>query len=239
MSTIQDVIDDALIRGGLRSISDPDDAVVVTYAFSVLNRMLDQWTAEVGPLFNIQDSQTDAPIPGFTLVGAQAKYTLGPANLLGIRPPNVHTIYLLDNNNVSYYQTVISQDDYARLIYKVAPGRPTKVYINYNASTIDLYFYPTPSYTDSVHVNYLDPLTAFTSLAQTIVYPPGYEDTFINSLAVRLALAFGKTVPPAVAQAASWGKNVLNANNNDPYTLQTPMPTMRRRFFNILTGETV
>ena len=236
MSVVQDILDDALIRSGLRSITDPVDAAVTAYSFNVLNRMLDQWTAEVGPLFNIQDSQVDAPIPGFTLVGGQAKYTLGPANLLGVRPPNIHTIYLLDNNNVSYYQTVISQDDYARLIYKVAPGRPYKVYINYNAATLDLYFYPTPSYTDSVHVNYLDPLAAFTSLAQTIVYPPGYEDTFINTLAVRLAVAFGKVAPATVVQQAAWGKQVLNANNDEPYTLQTPMPTMRRRFFNILTG---
>jgi hypothetical protein len=239
MSVVQDLIDDAATTVGVKDLYNQQDATVNTYAFTVLNRMLDAWTGEQTPLFDIVDSQVGAPIPGFTLVGAQALYSLGPAALLGVRPASIVDIYLLDNNNVSYYQEIINADQFARLIYKIAPGRPTQCYVNYNAATVDLTFYPTPSYVDTVHVLYSQALAAFTNTAQVIVYPPGWEEAFVLNLGVRLARRFGKPVTPDMMQAAMWAKNAISAGGETKYILQTPIPTMKRRFFNILTGESV
>jgi hypothetical protein len=237
--TCQQILDSALFRGGLQSIYDSDDGVVTAIAFRELNLMLDIWSAEISPLFNVVDSQTGAPIPGFQLTPGTAAYNIGTAALLGVRPPSIATIYLLDNNNVSYYQRFIQADEFSRLIYKVAPGRPYLVYVNYQALTITLTFYPTPAYNDQVHVLYNEALTPFASTSTPVVFPPGFEDVFINNLAIRLCAMFGKTPPQWVTSAAAWGKNVVAANSESYYLLQTPMPTQKRRFFNILTGGTI
>lgn len=241
MSTCQQVLDSALMRSGLRSISDAVDGNTNAAAFRELNLMLDAWSAEIGPLFNIVDSTTGAPSPGFTLNPGQAAYTIGTnlGNLLQVRPPSIADIYLLDSNNVSYHQEMIGVDEYSRLIYKVAPGRPYKVYVNYQATTITLTFYPTPAYNDTVHVLYNEALTQFVTTNDTVTFPPGYEDCFINNLAIRLANFFGKTPPPWVVQQAAFGKNTIEANSETYYLLQNPLPSTKRRFFNILTGGTV
>jgi hypothetical protein len=49
----------------------------------------------------------------------------------------------------------------------------------------------------------------------------------------------GKPVPPDLRNQASWSKGQVNQSNVQKYELQNPMPTQKRRFFNILTGGTV
>src|SRR6516162_3562778 len=148
------IIADAMQLGGVGDQYNVLDANTANLGLRILNRMLDNWSAEVTPLYNIVDSQTGAPTPGFTLVAGQSKYILGASNLLGVRPTEIADIYLADSNSVSYYQQFISADEYSRLIYKVAPGRPDRVYINYNETTVELNFYPQPAYLDQVHVLY-------------------------------------------------------------------------------------
>src|SRR5271165_5192938 len=247
-STCGTILNTGLIRSGLLSIGDPMDGNIAAAAFSELNFMLDAWSSELGPLFNMRDSQYNAPTPGFTLVGSQQLYTLGPINLLGDRPTKIDDIFLVDGNGVSYYQQQIYFDEWTRLIYKGvgpgtgaggAPGRPDRFWANYKETTVELNFYPNPAYTDAVHVLYRAPLTQFVTQADSVLFPPGYQDVFINALAIRLSNYFGKQPPPYVVQQFDYGKRVLKTNNEFLYLLQNPMPTQKRRFFNILTGGTV
>jgi len=247
-STCETILTTAMIRGGLNSVVDPIDGNVNSAAFAELNFMLDAWSSELGPLFKIKDSQYDAPTPGFTLVGSQQQYILGPLGLLGERPTKIYDIFLVDGNGVSYYQQKIYFDEWTRLIYKGvgpgtgaggAPGRPDRCWQNYLESTVQLNFYPNPAYTDAVHVLYPGALTQFVTTADSVIFPPGYQDVFINALAIRLANYFGKQPPPYVVAQYDYGKRVLKTNNEFMYLLQNPMPTQKRRFFNILTGGTV
>jgi hypothetical protein len=249
-STCGTLLSTGLIRSGLLSILDPMDGNVSAAAFAELNFMLDAWSSELGPLYNIVDSQYQATNAGFTLVGSQQQYVLGtnPGNLLQVRPTKIHDIFLVDGNGVSYYQQKIYFDEWTRLIYKGvgpgtgaggAPGRPDRVWEDYQETTVTLNFYPNPAYTDAVHVMYPAALSQFVTQADAVIFPPGYQDVFINALAIRLANYFGKQPPPYVVQQYDYGKRVLKTNNEFLYLLQNPMPTQKRRFFNILTGGTV
>ena len=247
-STCSTILTTAMIRGGLNSVVDPVDGNVSAAAFSELNFMLDAWSSELGPLFNIIDSQYGSPTPGFTLVGSQQQYVLGPVNLLGERPTRIDGIFLVDGAGVSYYQQDIDFDEWTRLIYKGAgpgtgaggaPGRPDRFWADYQATTVTLNFYPNPAYVDAVHVMYREALTQFVTQNDTVTFPPGYQDVFINCLAIRLANYFGKQPPPSVVQQYDYGKRALKCNNEFMYLLQNPMPTQKRRFFNVLTGGTV
>lgn len=239
MTTATDIINDAALVGNVGDVYNPLDANLLGFGLRLLNRMQDQWSAEMGPLFNIIDGFTGAPIPGFTLTPGQAVYTIGPVNLLGVRPTAISEIYLNDNNNVSYYQSPISADEYARLVYKVAPGRPDRFYANFNETTIVVTFYPTPAYNDGCHVMYLDRMELFPQSNTVVNLPPGYEEALVYNLALRLCPALGKPVPPDVIQRAAFSKDVVARANENTYFLQSPMPTQHRRFFNILTGNTV
>lgn len=247
-STCGTILNTAMIRGGLNSVVDPIDGNVAAASFAELNFMLDAWSSELGPLFNIKDSQYNAPTPGFTLVGSQQQYVLGPSNLLGERPVKIDDIFLVDGNGVSYYQQIIYFDEWTRLIYKGvgpgtgaggAPGRPDRCWVNYKEATVELNFYPNPAYQDAVHVLYPAPLTQFVTQSDLVSFPPGYQDVFINALAIRLANYFGKQPPAYVMTAYDYGKRILKTNNEFMNLLQNPMPTQKRRFFNILTGGTV
>jgi len=239
VASVNDVISDAALLAGVGDQYNALDAASVQLGLRTFNRMLDSWSSEFTPLYNIVDGFTGAPVPGFVLNPGQSVYTIGAANLLGVRPTMISDLYLLDGNNVSYYIQFISADEFTRLIYKVAPGRPDRVYANYNETTITLTFYPTPAYNDQCHVLYLAPLATTTNLSTVISFPPGYEEAFVYNLAPRLAATFGVTTPPDVLQRAQWLKSTVSAANSNTYFLQNPMPTQKRRFFNILTGGTV
>ena len=248
-STCGTILNTAMIRGGLNSVVDPLDGNVSTAAFSELNFMLDAWSSELGPLYNVVDSYYGAPTPGWTLIGGQPQYVLGTnvGNLLQVRPTRIDDIFLIDGNGVSYYQQQIYFDEWTRLIYKGtgpgqqggAPGRPDRFWADYQETTVTINFYPNPAYVDQVHCYYRAALAQFVTQTDAVVFPPGYQDVFINALAIRLANYFGKQPPPYVLQAYDYGKRALKCNNEFMYLLQNPMPTQKRRFFNILTGGTV
>ena len=237
------IVTDAAIYAGVGDQYNVLDSQTANLCLRIMNRMLDNWSSEQTPLYNIVDSQTPpTPSPGFTLVPGTIKYTIGaPVSgsvFLGVRPTYISEIFLTDTNNVSYYQDMISADQYARLIYKVAPGRPDRVYANYNETTVDLYFYPQPAYTDNAHVMYLNPLLNFT-LNQVVTLPPGYEEALVLNGGVRIARYFNLPVEPDKKQEARWAKGIVAAANENVYMLQSPIPTQKRRFFNILTGGTI
>jgi hypothetical protein len=239
MTTAADVIADALLVGQVGDQYNPLDPATLATGMRFLNRMAEQWSAEVNPLFNIIDGFTGAPTPGFVLTPPQAVYTLGPANLLGVRPTMIAELYLVDGNNVSYFCEPITADEYARLIYKVAPGRPNRYYANYNADTVVLTFYPTPAYADNCHVMYFDLMQTFGTNSSTLLhFPPGYEEAIIYNLALRLAPIMGGKIDAETAQRAAWTKGIIKEANVNTYMLKNPTPTQRRRFFNILTGDT-
>jgi hypothetical protein len=239
MTTATDIITDAALVGGVGDVYNALDANVLQMGLRLLNRLMDQWSAEFAPLFNIIDGFTGAPTPGWTLTPGTAAYTIGVAGLLGVRPTQISEIYLLDGNSVSYYLVPITADEFARLVYKVAPGRPDRYYANFNEQTIQLTFYPTPAYADQVHCMYQDRMQLFANASTVVNLPPGYEEALIYNLALRLLPALGKQIPPDVASRASWAKGVITLANTNTYMLQNPMPTMKKRFFNILTGGTV
>ena len=248
-STCLTLLTTAGTRGGLTSVLDPLDPIVMQGALAELNFMLDAWSSELGPLYNIVDSQYQLSNPGFTLVGGQPQYVIGTnaGNLLQVRPVKILDVYLIDGNAVTYYQNEIGFDEWSRLIYRGegpgqqggAPGRPDRYWPNYQETTVTLNFYPNPAYVDACHVLYPAVLSQFVTPADAVVFPPGYQDVFINALAIRLANYFGKQPPPSVVQQYDYGKRALKANNEWKYMLQNPMPTQKRRFFNILTGGTV
>src|SRR5208282_3108943 len=203
------------------------------------------WSSELGPLYNIIDSQYQASNPGFTLIGGQPQYVIGTntlaGQLLGVRPTKILDVHLIDGNGVTYYQNQIYFDEFARLIYRGegpgqqggAPGWPDRFWANYQETTVTLNFYPNPAYTDAVHVFYPAALSQFITPADTVVFPPGYQDVFINGLSIRLSNYFGKQPAPQVVQQYDYGKRILKTNNEYLYLLQNPMPTQKRRFFNI------
>lgn len=241
MTTATDIIQDCTLVVGIGDAYNPLDANSLSLGMRLLNRMMDQWSAEFAPLFNLIDSFTGAPTPGWVLTPGTAIYTIGTniGNLLQTRPTQVSEVYLIDGNNVSYYLANITADEYARLVYKVAPGRPDRYYLNFNETTIVVTFYPTPAYADNVHLMYQDRMQLFANPSTVVNLPPGYEEAIVYNLALRLAPALGKQVTPDVAQRASWSKGVITQANTNIYMLQNPMPTMKKRFFNILTGGTV
>ena len=239
MASVNDVIADAALLASVGDQYNPLDSASVQTALRAFNRMLDSWSAEFTPLFNIVDGFTGAPTPGFVLTTGQSLYTLGVANLLGVMPTGISDIFLRDGNNVDYYITPIQADEYSRLIYKIAPGRPDRCYINFNQSTVELIFYPTPAYNDQCHILYQQPLMTTSNLSTVLVFPRGYEEAFTYNLALRICDYFGAQAPPAIVQRAAWLKDTVSAANENTYLLQNPMPTQKRRFFNILTGGTV
>jgi hypothetical protein len=240
MTTAADLIQDAALWAGVGDQYNPLDGTSVATGLRLLNRMLDNWSLEGTPLFNIVDSQgAPSPTPGWTLTPGQSVYTIGPANLVGVRPTEINSIFLNDTSGVSYYLRPIQADEYARLIYKPAPGRPDRFYPNWNETTLTLTFYPTPAYADVVHMLYLYPLLTVATPTLTMSLPMGYEECIVSNLAVRWCILMGKPVPPDLRNQASWSKGQVNQSNVQKYELQNPMPTQKRRFFNILTGGTV
>lgn len=217
MTTVLEIITDAMQDAGILASNETPNSTDGQKAFRLLNRMLDADSTEdlmvynqVTEVFNLTSQQT---------------YTIGPGGDFDTtRPVDVTRVYMRDTNGNDLPCQLLTYEQYADILSKpVTATIALSAWYNAGMPLSEISFWPVPAATTYRAVIWSwKVLTAFTSLSDSVVLPPGYEEYIESNLAVRCCMAFSRPVPTEIAVWANEAKNKLKRINIDVPILQLP-----------------
>lgn len=226
MTTVTEVITQALKDSTVVGEGDAASAETMTDAFAVFNQMMAQWQ-ESG--MNIYAQVTSS----FTPTGA-VSYTVGTGGDISItRPEKIDNIYWRFNNMDIPIQILSTYEEYLEIVNKTVTGTPSLGFYLPSYPLGTLYLYPQPS-SGSIFITRSETLPTFTSITDTIVLPAKYILPIRFSLAELFSVTFQTVISPAVSTMANRYRVNLRKSNTRVPTLQMPAFTLGR--FNINTG---
>lgn len=186
------------------------------------------------------------------VLGTAEKYTLGPNGTLvstsgtSVRPVKIERAKLvLASTGLPVYLEVYrgSYDDFANLALQQIPGAlPKFLYCDYAYPTANVYLVPQDQGGDTLELYDWTPMPALQTVNDLINLPPGYDDWFVNNLAVRLASIFeerGAWVSDDTRLEARKGEAFIMRQNNAAPKLTSDAPhsnSRRRGDFNYFDG---
>lgn len=219
MTTVLEIITDALQDAGIIAEDETPSASMGQKAFRLLNRMLDTWSTEDLMIYNnVQEV--------FNFNSGQQVYTIGTGGDFNTtRPVDITAAYVRDTNNNDLKISIWEYQQYADIISKtVASTIPLGVYYNANFPLSTLSFWPVPTGTSYRFVLWSwKVLSSFTNINDNISFPPGYEEAIETSLAARCCAAFNRPLPQELAMWANESKaQIKRINVNVP---QLKLPT--------------
>lgn len=217
MPTVLEIITDSLQDAGIISSNETPNATDSQKGLRLLNRMLDADSTESLMIYN------QVPLV-FPLTNRQT-YTIGPGGDFNTtRPVNVISIYMRDTNGNDLPCQMLNQQEYADILSKpVTSSIALAAWYNAGMPLSEIWLYPVPSSTTySIVLWVWDVLTSFTSLANSVILPPGYEEYIETNLAVRLCIAFNRPLPPELVAWAKDAKDKLKIINYSVPILTLP-----------------
>ena len=232
---VSNLIKSSMRKLGLIATGETPSASEMADALEALQTMLHTWASK--KLLVFASTKESA-----TLVPGQAYYTWGAGgNINTARPHQILGAFIRDSENIDHFVDLVSEGKYRSIAVKGTAGRPTVLYHHPTYPLAAIYLHPTPDAAEAIWFDSMKPFTeasSFSSLGDTISFPPNYEEPLVYGLAVRMAPEFGKAVPVEVAAvAANTLDSLLTLNAaNQVEALRLSLPTGMRSAYNINSG---
>ena len=178
-------------------------------------------------------------------LGTSKTYTFGPSGTLGSnRPVKIERANLILSTTGTPVHLQIfegSYEDFANLAVQDIPGaRPRFLYCDYAYPLATIYLVPQDKGGDKLELWDWQPIQSFTTTGDTVQLPPGYQDWFVNNLAVRLASVFkeqGASVTDDTRiEARKATQALMSRNSKSPRALSDAPSGGRRGDFNYGSG---
>lgn len=217
MTTVLDLITDAMQESGVLTKSETPTNDEAQAGLRMLNRIIESWS-------NSSTIQFERTTESFALSNGVASYTMGlGGDFNTVRPTKVVQAHVRQGN-VDYALSIVSDKVYQSVVYKSIIGVPELLNFtnSYPLATVNLYPAPSSSYT--LYITSEKPLTNYASTSIAVNLPSGWNDALIYALAVRLARIYGQPADPALIAQAKESKAmiVLNSLKNNPMQSQPP-----------------
>jgi hypothetical protein len=211
MTTVLQIITDSLQDAGIISAIETPSNADAQKAFRLLNRMLDGDSTEDLMIYNqVQEV--------FSLAAGNQTYTIGPSgNWNTTRPIDVTRMYMRDSNGNDLPVKMLSYEEYADILCKpITATLALSAWYNAGMPLSQITLWPIPQDTTySAVVWSWKQISSFTSLSDTVILPPGYEDYIESNLTVRCCAAFNRPCPADIKEWAVDSKAKLKKINID------------------------
>jgi len=214
MATVQGaIVTPALQDLGVISSGETPDSEDSALGLARLNRMIDTWAAERLTIYHTTRTT-------WTITASDGSYTLGATGDIAIvRPVFIDSVGYIDTSadpDIELPLHPLTVEDYARISQKAQTGTyPTSWYYNPTFANGAIELWPVPTSTTLSGVIYAPTaLTSYAALTTTFTLPPGYEEALSTNLAVRLAPAFGRSVPKELHDQAARGVELIKRGNS-------------------------
>jgi hypothetical protein len=207
MTTVQTLIDDALIDLGKHTIGDTVHSGMYDVYLRRLNGLLSGWSNQ----FHMQYQPKEVIAP---LTGA-ASYTISATGQI-VAPKPIALItaqYQLGDQRYNL-RVVKSQEEWSRIYRQESlSGTAECVFLDAEHPTAKIHVYPKMSGANLI-LNYYAPLTKFTAITNQVDLPEGLEELIVAELAIILAPGLGTTASNETkqrAQSLSYAFKRINA----------------------------
>ena len=233
-TSVLTMLANALMEIGVLAQGETASANDAAFALSKCNRMLSSWNTR--RLYCYYYSQA-----AYTLPVSSSSYTIGRsgAQLVADRPVKILAANMLSGGTTRYPLSVLSVED-SRITTVSVTSSTIPEWLYYQATypngTIWLSPYPT-DLSNLLELFTMAQLSAFTSTADAISLPPGYEDAITYSLAESMCPAYGRQLSGELAMLASKARNNIQSLNAVPRTMATDIPSGGDSTFDYLTGN--
>lgn len=211
-TTALQIIEDALALSNAVGVDQTLTNKETSDSLRKLNDLIELWGTKQLAVFG-QANQT------FNTIANQKVYTIGAGGDWNtVRPVRIHEPGYTTYQSVTFPLVATTQQEYNLIGYKDQTQEMASVYLYVNAYPLGIItLWPVPTMALPVTLTIDRILTQISSAAASISFPPGYVDTFVNMLAVRLAPLFGKQAPQDVKdQARDSFASICKANYKAP-----------------------
>lgn len=229
MSTVSDIINQALRDVGAIGSAQTAEAEDAAVALATLNQMLGQWQVDGLAVYTLKDVS-------FPATGASS-YSIGTGGAVNrARPDDIEGAFWR-SGGIDYPLDVIqSFNDYQLITQKALAGHPCAVYYQATYPLGMLYVYPAPASGD-IHLTIREEFAEYTSIANDLGLPKKYGLPVRLSLADLLRVSYpDASGRPELAQAARTARRVLKRSNVKIPTLKQPAELVRG-YYSIETGD--
>ncbi|MDX2059925.1 MAG: hypothetical protein SFV24_19100 [Gemmatimonadales bacterium] len=230
-STIDRLIGDAMVDAGLIAVGDTPTDAQYTNAINRLNDLVNLWQTQGVKVW----TQLEITVP---LVAGQSRYRLGASGgILTSRPMRVlDDSYYLDSSNNKRPLVMIARHDYARLSNTTQTGPVTQLWVDKQASYLDVYMWLVPdaaAATGSVRITVQQQVPNYATATEEINWPREWYLALRWGLADELATGQPQAIMDRCAAKAVAYREALEAwDVEDAPTRFTPdeRTQMRRGF---------
>ncbi len=215
MTKVRDILNDALVEIGALDPTESIDAAAASHALREFNRMIQAWNIEDLMVYTVNRQE-------FPLVIGKQSYTIGVGGdfvtTTPIRPGQIDMVSVLFGSPAVEIPIDILNDEQWRdmSVKQVNSSFPLMVWTNGNYPLNELFFWPIPQTVNNVVLYLWGQAPEFTSVNTDVVFPQGYEDAMVPSLALRLAPSYGKDPSPVTVAKAQQAKTLIRRMNWEP-----------------------
>lgn len=248
MTTPLDIITLALKEIGIIGVGETPLAEDANDAFTKLNFILAQWQKKRYMVYRLVDT-------GIIATGVRY-YTIGPGGDFDlIRPAQIESAFIrflntgvdfnpddfsadFDTNGAGQVdqqlKIILAREDYNMISQKNLTGVPGYLFYDPAMPLGHIYVWPIPTAENyAIHISTRESIATFTSLSQTISFPPEYIPALFYSLAVRLAGGYQVDPRPDTLALAKDAEEVVRGSNAAVPTLLMPDGLQRPYAYNI------
>jgi hypothetical protein len=208
-------------------------ATEVADALGVLNSLVDSLNAERTTVYNILRST-------HTLTPSLNPHTIGASGTFDTtRPARVERAGLIAAGSTEEIPLHVyrSAQEWAARGDKSGSGEPVALYYEPSYPLAKLHLYPVPASAATLVLYGWSPISQFATSADTVSFPPGYEDMLASNLAVRLGPEWERPVRPETAELARTSLQKVRSMNAPAPTLECDPAMLRGGHFDILRGD--
>jgi hypothetical protein len=210
--TASNIVYRALRLIGVLESGETPDANIASDALYVLNRIIESLNNEGLIAYNTVNDT-------FSLVASTSLYTIGSGGTYDTtRPQEIISAFIRNDSNYDYPLTIIGRKEYDNLHYKASESDvPSKLYYNPTYPLGYIYLWPSPAGAYTIGITQRVQLTEFSSLADTVTLPDGFENMFVYLLAVEFSPegAGRDASQTVIAKARECKENIKRINNQN------------------------
>lgn len=224
VDTVQQLVTNALIDGGVEGVDEDIEQPVLNRAFTQLNWLLATWARKRYLDYRIQDYS-------FVATGAQT-YSVGKGGVINLspRPDRLEYAFLrfLTTPPGGFpvdipIDIIQSHEDYARITVKTIGTLSWRIFYDPDWPVGTLFPWPIPQASIyEIHVGFKVIPNRFSSLQQPINFPPEYENAMNFCLARRLRASYQMPADPTIDSIARDALNSIRLANQAAGVLRLP-----------------
>lgn len=210
MATVSTIIIRALQMIGEKSIGASLSSGEQTAYLAVLIAAMETWGLDPLNSYAVtEDSKALTTGTGSYTIGSGATWNTA-------RPSKIIGAFVRDGSSIDRPVKILDEEGY-RLISLKSNGNSTPAVLWYNPDYVTafgkIYLYPLPTASLTLYIHSPRQLQTFSTVGDTLLLPPGYQDFIEAHLAIRLATGFTKASNELLAiaretKAAIQGVNI-------------------------------